>query len=266
MSVFNFRPYLHALYQASQNIGLAGTLGWQDVKQRYRRSKLGPFWLTISMGVLIGALGLVFGTILDTPISDFLPFLAIGLILWAYVSTVITEGCFSFISADAIIKQLPISLFVHVMRVVWRNLVILAHNAVIIPLLFLVFLKPLSFTALLALPGLLLTTLTLSWIALLAGILCARYRDLSQIVASVLQIAFYVTPIIWLPSMLSGRKSFFLLDLNPFYHLIEVVRSPLLGVAPTTTNWIVSLTIVLLGWVLTLLVFKRYRNRVSYWL
>lgn len=245
---------------------LAGTLGWQDVKQRYRRSKLGPFWLTISMGVLIGALGLVFGGIFNTPMRDFLPFLAIGIILWTYISTVINEGCVAFVSSEAAIKQLPLPMFLHVIRVIWRNVVILGHNVVIIPVVFLVFLRPVEWTIVLAIPGLVLTTLTLAWIALLAGVLCTRYRDLSQIVASVLQIAFYVTPIIWMPSMLSGRRGFIFLDINPFYHLVEVIRAPILGTVPSATNWLVSIAMVVVGWTITLLVYGKYKNRISYWL
>ena len=252
--------------RALRMVDLAGTLGWQDVKQRYRRSKLGPFWLTISMGVMIGALGLVFGGIFDSPMKEFLPFLASGIILWTYISAVINEGCTAFISSDSVIKQLPLPMFLHIMRVIWRNFVILAHNIVIIPLLFLMFLRPLDVVALLVIPGLILSTLTLSWVALLAAVLCTRYRDLPQIVASILQIAFYITPIIWMPSMLSGRREFVFLDVNPLYHLIEVVRAPILGYAPTPTNWIVSISMVLLGWALTLYVHGKYKNRISYWL
>jgi lipopolysaccharide transport system permease protein len=252
--------------KAIERAGLAGTLGWQDVKQRYRRSKLGPFWLTISMGVLIGALGLVFGGIFNTPMREFLPFLAIGIILWTYIFTVINEGCTAFVSSEAVIKQLPLPLFLHVLRIIWRNVVILGHNVVIIPVVFLVFFRPVEWTIVLAIPGLVLTTLTLAWIALLAGVLCTRYRDLSQIVASVLQIAFYVTPIIWMPSMLSGRRGFIFLDINPFYHLVEVIRGPILGTVPTATNWLVSIAMVVLGWIITLLVYGKYKNRISYWL
>lgn len=152
------------------------------------------------------------------------------------------------------------------MRVVWRNAVILAHNVIIIPILFVVFLKPVGWVSLLAVPGLVLTTLTLTWVALLAAVVCTRYRDLSQIVTSVLQIAFYVTPIIWMPSLLSGRRSFLFLDANPFYHLIEVIRAPLLGSMPTLTKWLVSVFIALLGWLVTLSVYTRYKNRISDWL
>jgi lipopolysaccharide transport system permease protein len=106
----------------------------------------------------------------------------------------------------------------------------------------------------------------LAWVAFLAAVLCTRYRDLSQIVASVLQIAFYITPIIWMPSILGGRSGFIFLDMNPFFHLIEVIRAPLLGTAPTLTNWLVSLGMAAVGWTITLLVYGKYKNRVSYWL
>jgi len=251
-----------ALGQAS----LAGTLGWQDVKQRYRRSRLGPFWLTISMAVLITTIGLVFGAIFQSPMSEFLPFLALGIVLWTYTASVINEGCVEFVNAEGVIKQLPLPWFLHIMRVIWRNAIILAHNAVIVPILFLVFLKPIGPVALLAIPGLMLATLSLAWMALLAAIVCTRYRDLAQIVASVLQIAFYVTPIIWMPSLLSGRASTLFLNSNPFYHLLEVVRAPLLGYAPSLLNWGACLAMAVAGWTFTIWLFGLYRNRMSYWL
>src|SRR3546814_14557644 len=100
---------------------LVGMLGWQDVRQRYRRSALGPFWLTISMGVMIATIGVVFGSIFKTPMVEFFPFLSLGLILWTYISTIITEGCAGFIVAEGVIKQLALPLPVHIARVVWRN-------------------------------------------------------------------------------------------------------------------------------------------------
>lgn len=250
-----------------KHLELAGTLGWQDVKQRYRRSILGPFWLTISMGVLIGTLGLVFGGIFNTSMGEFLPFLAIGYMIWAYISTVINEGCTAFSSADAIIKQLPLPMSLHVLRVVWRNNIIFAHNAVIIPLVFLAFLRPLSWISLLALIGMILNTLVLTWIAMLAGVICTRYRDLPQIIASALQIAFYITPIVWMPSQLMGtRRGFLLLEMNPFHHMIEIVRAPLLGYVPSVFSWLVVIGLAVFGWLFTLLIYGKYRDRISYWL
>jgi ABC-type polysaccharide/polyol phosphate export permease len=245
---------------------LVGMLGWQDVLQRYRRSALGPFWLTISMGVMIGTIGIVFGQIFKAPMDEFLPFLAIGIILWGFVSLVITEGCTGFIAAEGIIKQLPIPLFVHILRLVWRNILILGHNLIIFPLVLLVVGKPLSWLALISIVGFLLLLVNLVWIALFLGVFCSRYRDMPQIVISVLQVFFYLTPIMWMPNLLPERASLFLLDLNPFYHLLEIVRAPLLGQAPSDLSWIVSLSLAIIGWIVALAFYGRYKCRIAYWL
>ena len=248
------------------HVSLALTLGSHDIRGRYRRSMIGPFWLTISMGVMIGTIGIVFGQIFKTPMDEFLPFLAGGIILWAFITGTINEGCNGFIDVEAMIKELPIPFFVHILRVVWRNLLILAHNILILPMVLFLVGKGIDLEVFLAIPGLLLVSLCLSWVAFLLAMLCARYRDLAQIVASVLQVAFYLTPIIWMPSLLPNRMGATFLQFNPFYHLLELIRAPLLGVVPGVTSWLVVLAIAIIGWGFTLLVFSRLRHRVAYWL
>lgn len=254
------------IFSAMKRYSLIGMLGWQDVRQRYRRSAVGPFWLTISMGVMIGTIGIVFGQIFNSPMHEFLPFLAAGMIFWGYMVTVITDGCMCFISSEGIIKQLPIPLFVHILRMLWRNVIILAHNIVILPLVFFAVGKPVSSEALLCIPGLVLLSINLAWVALLLAIICARYRDLPQIINSVLLVIFYITPIMWMPNMLPQRAGRYMLDMNPFYYLLEIVRAPLLSQMPTMTDWVVSLAIALLGWILTITVYGTYKRRVAYWL
>jgi ABC-type polysaccharide/polyol phosphate export permease len=247
-------------------ISLVTILGWQDVLNRYRRSGIGPFWLTISMGIMIACVGVVFGGIFGTPMDEFLPYLATSLIFWAFITGIINESCTTFIESEGMIKQLAIPLFTYILRVIYRNFLILAHNIIILPFVFFVMTKGIGFEALLAIPGLLFVAICLSWVALLFAMLCARYRDFAQIVASGLQVAFYLTPIIWMPSLLPDRMGATFLQLNPFFHLLELIRAPLLGVVPSLTSWLVVLVIAVVGWGFTLLVFSRLRHRVAYWL
>ena len=244
----------------------ANLLAWQDIRARYRRSAIGPFWLTISMGVLIASIGLVFGQLFNTPMDEYLPFLAAGIILWTFITSVINEGCSGFIDAESIIKQLPIPFLVHILRIVWRNLLILVHNIIILPLVFLVMGKDVGLVALLAIPGLIFVVLCLGWIAFLCAIVCTRYRDLSQIITNVLQVAFYLTPIIWMPSLIPDRVGANLLDLNPFFHLLELIRGPLLGNVTSLLSWGIVGGATLIGWGFTLLVFRRLCRRKDYWL
>lgn len=253
--------------KSTANFQLAALLGWQDVAQRYRRSRVGAFWLTINMGVLIGALGLVFGTIFNSPMSEFLPFICVGLILWGYYSQLINEGCASFMSNSDTMLQLPIPFFTYVLRTWWRNSIILAHNLVIFPLVLLIFGKVVNINAILAVPGFFLVSLNFLWMMVILAVLCTRYRDLTQIVQNIMQVGMYLTPIMWEPSRLpGGTRSMLMLNFNPFYHLISVVRDPLLGSTGTLITWCVVVVMAIVGWAIALLFLNRYRCRITYWL
>jgi ABC-type polysaccharide/polyol phosphate export permease len=249
------------------NFQLAALLGWQDVAQRYRRSSIGAFWLTINMGVLIGALGLVFGTIFNSPMSEFLPFICVGLIMWGYFSSLVNDGCISFISNSETMLQLPIPFFTYILRTWWRNTIILAHNMVIFPIVLLMFGKFINFNALLAIPGFVLVSLNLLWVMVVLAVLCTRYRDLTQIVQNIMQVGMYVTPIMWMADLLpGGARSRLMLEINPFYHLISIVREPLLGGTATQLNWIATIGMAISGWTIALLFLNRFRSRITYWL
>lgn len=254
------------LKRSRQKLYLALMLGWQDIRQRYRRSKLGPFWLTISMGVMIGMIGIVFGQVLSTPMQEYFPFLATGIILWTCFSTAVMEGSTSFIDAQGMIRQLDLPLSLYPIRVLWRNVVICAHNVIILPLVFIVVGRGITWDILWLIPGFVVFLWNMLWVSLLLGTFCTRFRDMPQIVSSLIQVFFYVTPIIWMPNVLNPRSASMLVEPNPIYHILQIVRSPILGQAPTTQNWLVSLGVALLGSLFSLWFFGKYKKRIAYWL
>jgi ABC-type polysaccharide/polyol phosphate export permease len=142
----------------------------------------------------------------------------------------------------------------------------LRTNIVILPILFLVIDYPVGPELLLAIPGLLLVSANLLWMSYVLGVFCTRFRDLPQMVQSALQIAFYVTPIIWMPNLLSGRAEAYVLGFNPFFHLIELVRAPVLGQAPTLNNWLVGLGLLVIGWGVMVVLARKLSHRIAYWL
>ena len=254
------------LKRSRQKLYLALMLGWQDIRQRYRRSKLGPFWLTISMGVMIGMIGIVFGQVLSTPMQEYFPFLATGIILWTCFSTAVMEGSTSFIDAQGMIRQLDLPLSLYPIRVLWRNVVICAHNVIILPLVFIVVGRGITWDILWLIPGFVVFLWNMLWVSLLLGTFCTRFGDMPQIVSSLIQVFFYVTPIIWMPNVLNPRSASMLVEPNPIYHILQIVRSPILGQAPTTQNWLVSLGVALLGSLFALWFFGKYKKRIAYWL
>jgi ABC-type polysaccharide/polyol phosphate export permease len=262
----DFSSGLRDIIDALRNYPLICTLGWQDVATRYRRSRVGAFWLTINISVMIGSLGLVFGTLLGQPMREFLPFLAVGFIIWNFIAASINEGCTALSDSSGIVLQVKMPLWVHIGRVMWKNLIIFGHNFAIIPLVFVFFWRPVSPVALLAIPGFVLLILNLLWMMMLCSVVCARFRDVTQIVTNTVQVLFYITPVIWNAEIMSHRVGSSLLYSNPFYSLMSIVRAPLLGDMPSTMNWVIATGVAAIGWTISLWFYCSRLKRVPYWL
>jgi lipopolysaccharide transport system permease protein len=239
-------------------------LSWMDIKQRYRRSTLGPFWITISMGVMLGAMGPVYAKLFNQPVGSYFQHLAISFIIWSLVSGQINESCSAFISAEGLIKQVKLPFTLHLNRMLSRNIISFAHN-IIIMIMVLYFFPPKEFLPFLLLPvGVLLVIINLAWIGLFLSIISARFRDIPLTVASIMQLAFFLTPIVWQRNALGD--STIIADANYLYHLVEIIRAPLLGLYPTNLTWIVVSLSALVGWILAFFIFAKLRNRIVYWL
>jgi lipopolysaccharide transport system permease protein len=239
-------------------------LGWHDIRQRYRRSVLGPFWFTLSTLIMVAVLGALYSTLLVQEITEYLPYLGVGLVVWHYLSACVNEGSTAFIGSAYLIRQIRMPITVHVCRIVWRNFVILLHSLPIIVIMFFIFGHVPGLGILLVIPGLLLLLLNGVWVGIVLGILCARYRDVLPIVGNLLQVAFFFTPIMWSKELLKGRA--WVADYNPLHHLIEIVRAPILGQPIELQSWVWSMGLLLLGFSAAQYLMVRCRNRVPYWL
>jgi len=239
------------------------TIGLHDVRQRYRRSVIGPFWITLSTGIMIGALGFLYSHIFKIDMKEYLPFLAAGFFVWGLISSLVIEGCQAFNSSENLIKQLSAPLSIYVYRVLWSNLLTAAHNVWIFVLVAFFFSVQINWSIVLVAPALALILLNGLWVGLLLGLLSARFRDIPLIVSNIIQVMFFMTPVIWRADMLPERV--LLLYANPFYHFVEILRAPMLGNAPSAENWLSTLSITVVGWVIALAFYTAYRWRIAYW-
>ncbi|WP_372342051.1 ABC transporter permease [Nocardia sp. CC227C] len=248
------------------------SLGWQDIKQRYRRSVLGPFWITIATGLQAAAMGILYSTLLDQPLREYLPYVTVGLIVWGVISASILEGSDVFIANEGLIKQLPSALSVHVYRLVWRQFLFFIHNAGIYILMLVLFgvWRNLEWTVLLAIPGIVMLFLNAMWVTIFFGIFSTRYRDIAPILGSTTLMLFVLTPVMWTTKALHDQGGAVserakLVELVPTYHYLEIVRAPLLGDPIYLRSWIVVAAITVLGWAAAILAMKQFRSRVPYW-
>jgi ABC-type polysaccharide/polyol phosphate export permease len=268
--------------QARTLIGY-GILGWQDLidgarqwrlwhllatadmRRRFARSRLGQFWIMLSSAIYISAIGVVWSQLWNQPPREILPFVAIGMMVWQLISSIINEATTALPSSSNYFLNQYTSTAAILYALIYRNLFIFVLN-MIFPLLICLALG-VQFTAytFMSIAGAVPLIITCVWIAFVIAIFCARFRDIVQIVSSVIQIVFFLTPILWKPELLPP-ESRVIVDWNPFAVLISIVRDPLLGRPVSAKYWAVASLLAFGGLLITLPFFGRFRRRVVYWL
>lgn len=242
-----------------------GLLAWQDIRLRYRRSQLGPFWITLSMAVTIYSMGFLYGHLFKMNLQYYFPYLASGMLTWALISTTINDSTNAFIDASGYLKQTKLPYLLFVLRVVMRNLIIFFHNLIaVIPII--IFCKvPLGLPTFGFFLGIAIIALNGAIYGVILSMLGARYRDIAQVIVSFMQVIFFLTPIMWMAKSLPDKMQY-VVKINPFAQYIDLIRSPLLGVWPSLYSYAITLILTILGFILMLFMFSRSRHRIVYWL
>jgi ABC-type polysaccharide/polyol phosphate export permease len=238
---------------------------WNDVRRRYRRSGLGQFWLTLSMAIMVGGLGFVYSRLFGVDITSYLPYIAVTFVAWGIISSIVTDSCNALIENEGLLRHLYLPRSLFVLRVIARALIIAGHNVVIIPLVFVFFGVGLNANIAWLLLGIVLVVVNGFWIGFFLAILCARFRDIPQIVSSLMQVVFFITPVMFQPEQLA-RRGITLLRWNPFANLLEVVSDPILGMRPSTWALASCAAMAAVGLLLVIPFVGKYAPRAVYWL
>ena len=258
------RMALHDLGENAALWRLSWTLAWLDIKLRYRGSALGPFWLTLSTAAMVGALGVLQSVLFQADIHGYLPFLALSLVLWDFIGALVQDACVCFTAAEGMIRSVRLPFSLYATRIVLRNLLVLAHNVVVVLVVYLALDAWPGAEAALAVPAFAVWMIDGVALALLLGAFCARFRDIPPIVGSVMQMAFFVSGVIFKPSQLGAHE--WLLNFNPFFSILEIVRGPLMGVVPTSVTYLSALLYSLAICGGAWLIFARVRGRIAFWI
>lgn len=239
-------------------------LAWDDVKDRYRRTVLGPFWHVMMQAGTIVGLALIFSQVFNAERSDFLMYLTAGFLTWTMIVSFVNGGTQVFQHGAPLILAYDLPVSLHVFRNATNALIMFVHSLVIYAVMVVYTgVLPTAYI-LLALPAIALLYVIALGAGLVLGLLGARYRDVSPAVAAVMNFMFLVTPIFWERPRLDTAAA--LIEFNPLYHMIQIVREPLLGRLPSLENWLVCLGLAVVSLTLGVLAFMRYRRDLTYWI
>lgn len=259
-----FKVGLADIFDAIKRTPLALSLAFDDTMYRFERTYLGPLWIPVANLIMIAGLTYVFGAIFQADIKTYIVYLAAGLMVWSYIAGVLTSGPNYFVMSQDVLESFSLPWSLQVLRYLTGHLLIFLIHAVIWVVLALVVQHPITWYTAMALVGLAILIVTGFGLGLILASLGIRFRDLQHAIESVMMFLFLLTPIFWRSSDLPFERPA-VTEFNPFFHLIEIVRGPLLGVEVTLQSWIISLVIAGVSLFAGAIVFAANRPRILLW-
>lgn len=242
-------------------------LGMQSIRQRYRRSTLGGLWLFIHLAIYAGAVGVVYGKLFNQPVKDFLPYLLIGFNLWGFLMSSFLEGGTAFITAEGYVKQISFPKQVYLLRNLVSAVFTSLMGFVVFFLMVPIFHIPIGWGMLWAIPGFAIFTLCNLGHIWIMAYLCTRFRDLSHAINSLLQILYFLVPVLYPEKLLADHGYAWIYQFNPLYWLITVVRYPLLTNEMIPQDILIcSLIYMVALWGIAMALAARMDRKVVYWL
>jgi ABC-2 type transport system permease protein/lipopolysaccharide transport system permease protein len=237
---------------------------WFGFVVRYRKTIMGPLWTVIGPALFILVLGGLYSQINDAEPGRFVPHLTVGIVVWTFINSIVSGGPSVFTDKRGVILQGGMTLSEISVVSILSELLLLLHQLILIVFVMIYFSIPLTPYSLVAIVGFAILMLNAGWVIMLFGILGARYRDIREIATAVMRIAFLATPIIWMPEQRGGFTKIFL-DYNPFYHMIEIVRAPLLGNSIGGLTWFAVIAVTVAGYGACFFMYRRYAPYVVLW-
>jgi ABC-type polysaccharide/polyol phosphate export permease len=240
---------------------------WLDIVAKYRMSRLGVLWLLLPSTLYIWGVGSFFALLQGHGIRSFAAYIAIGTVVFRLMNSVITESSTVYLGAASFIMDGHTRLSDFVLRAIAKALFafLMSIPAAAVALWVFPGFSPHGLAlGLLAFP---LVLVNLLWIGIVFSLIGARFPDLSQLIGNIFMFMYLLTPIIWsADSMPPGSVRHKLVEYNPFYHLIEIVRAPILGQPYHMNSLYICCAMAGVGWVIAIFAYRRWSRFVPIWL
>jgi ABC-type polysaccharide/polyol phosphate export permease len=260
----NFNRAAADLRKGTASYRIWAVFAWDDLVSRYRRTTIGPFWITISHAATICGLAFMFAKIFKRPLDEFFVYLAAGMTCWNLIASSLGEAPTTFMRAQGLLLSYDLPASSHVYRAVAGQFLVFLHNMVVYVAALVLVKNVANVHTLYLIPGMLIVLAAAVGWSFTLGMLGTRFRDVSPAITAFVGVLFMLTPVFWDKSALGSAVWFF--NLNPFYHLVEVIRAPMLGQTPTLITWVGSISAAVFFLVTGWLSFLFNRQNLNYWI
>ena len=235
----------------------------QELRNKYRRATLGPFWVTLTMALTIYALGALFAPMLGTSDNAYLPNLAVGWVVWFFISGVVLESTELYAHNISVIRNIRLPYSFYIYKCISKNLMLFLHNFIILLIVLILYGVDSLSGLFVSILNFVLLVVNLAITSSIVSIACCRFRDLISLIAAGIQFLFFVSPILWSTNNVAGRRAFYLL--NPYYYAIEGIRQPLFHSEVPYAYSFIFLAYTLVLAVIATAIYKRSQQNISLW-
>lgn len=240
--------------------------GIHDIRKRYIRSNFGQLWITLSLAVQILCIGVIWGYMFKIQVDDYLPYLATGMVFWNYVIITLAEGSGIYIVFAPYMKELSIPKLSYINSLIVKNIIILLHNIIVlVPIYFYCSVNISWHALLLSLLGILLMMIFSYFVIIPIALVGLRYRDIPNIIQSVIPLFLYITPIMWKIDLIPAKYHHYMV-FNPITVFISLCRDPLIGASVNYIYYFAASIYIAVFFVISSFLFSKFRSRIVYWL
>lgn len=229
---------------------------------KYKRTALGTLWISGNYLFISISIAYVYGAIFHQSLKDFIPYCMLGNLAGTSMLWVILEAPEIFMINASLIKNNATPYTYYIYESVAKLMFLFMHNLVVFYIAG-ALLGFITFPTWEIIPGMILFMVILFFWGCVVAMASARYRDLRFLLPNFSMFMFFITPIYWKTDMLG--KSAAIAELNPLYHLIAIIRNPILGLPTDLNNWLCALAVAAVGIVLWLIFFPFFRRRIPFW-
>ena len=240
---------------------------WLDIVVRSRQSRLGMFWLMSPAIVYIWGVGSFFARMMHRPLSGFAAYVGVGYVVFRVASSSVIDSTGAFASGAAFILDGHLRLTDFVLRVIATALFHLLVSAPVVALALAVYPDPHWIGLVWSLVSFPVVIANALWVGIVFALVGARFPDLKHLIGNIFTFAFLLTPIVWhADTMPANSIRGVLMRFTPFYHVVQVVRAPILGeqIEPSTFTYLAVMTVG--GWIVAILAYRRYARYVPLWI
>lgn len=241
-------------------------LALSDIKVKYSRTIIGPLWLVLSIGIFVIAFGIIGSKLWGLETEQFMPFFASGYVTWILISNIISDSTTVLNNSSHTIKSINTPFFVFIISSVIKNFIIFFHHLIIFFLICFFLSYKINFNLLQIFPSIFLIFLIGVLFSFVWSIICSRFNDVTQLTTNILQIFFFLTPVFWPAERLSGKYFKLLVDLNPVYQVLNLVRSPLLGKSLEIQNFVFIFAIIFILLITSIFIGNKYKKKIIFYI